>query len=330
MIKANGLTKRYGGRTRRPGRTGRTGTPVGTGKTVVDDLTFTVEPGAVTGFLGPNGAGKSTTMRMIMGLDAPTAGHVTVGDRAYAAHPAPLHEVGGLLEARAVHPGRTAHHHLMALAHTHGIPGSRVEHVLGLTGLTDVAGNRVKGFSLGMGQRLGIAAALLGDPATVILDEPVNGLDPEGVLWIRNLLKSLAAEGRTVFVSSHLMSETALTADRLIIIGRGRLLAETTVADFVRDSGVTAMKVVSPGARTLASLLAGPGVEIAPGAASDELDVRGVDGAYIGRIAAAHAVPLYELTPRTASLEQAFMDLTRDEVEYQAGTTHDAPTGAAA
>ncbi|MFD6990194.1 ATP-binding cassette domain-containing protein [Streptomyces sp. NPDC059943] len=322
MIKANGLTKRYGGRTGKSGRTG---------KTVVDDLTFTVEPGAVTGFLGPNGAGKSTTMRMILGLDAPTAGSVTVGDRAYAAHPAPLHEVGALLEARAVHPGRTAHHHLMALAHTHGIPGSRVGHVLDLTGLTDVAGDRVKGFSLGMGQRLGIAAALLGDPATVILDEPVNGLDPEGVLWIRNLLKSLAAEGRTVFVSSHLMSEMALTAERLIIIGRGRLLAETTVADFVRDSGIAAMKVVSPDAATLAALLAGPGVEITPGAGPDELDVRGVDGEHIGRIAAAHAVPVYELTPRTASLEQAFMDLTRDEVEYQAGgTTHDALTGAAA
>ncbi|MFC8079433.1 ATP-binding cassette domain-containing protein [Streptomyces sp. NPDC057307] len=320
MIKANGLTKRYGGRTDK------------SGKTVVDDLTFIVEPGAVTGFLGPNGAGKSTTMRMILGLDAPTAGHVTVGDshRSYAAHPAPLHEVGALLEARAVHPGRTAHHHLMALAHTHGIPRSRVEHVLDLAGLTDVAGNRVKGFSLGMGQRLGIAAALLGDPATLILDEPVNGLDPEGVLWIRNLLKSLAAEGRTVLVSSHLMSETALTAERLIIIGRGRLLAETTVADFVRDSGVAAMRVVSPEAGTLATLLAGPGIEITPGASPYELDVRGVDGEYIGRLAAAHAVPVYELTPRTASLEQAFMDLTRDEVEYQAGTTHEALTGATA
>lgn len=325
MIKANGLTKRYGGRTGRADRTGRSG------KTVVHNLTFTVEPGAVTGFLGPNGAGKSTTMRMILGLDAPTAGQVTVGDRAYAAHPAPLHEVGALLEARAVHPGRTARHHLTALAHTHGIPGSRVEHLLDLTGLTDVAGDRVKGFSLGMGQRLGIAAALLGDPATVILDEPVNGLDPEGVLWIRNLLKSLAAEGRTVFVSSHLMSEMALTAERLIIIGRGRLLAETTVAGFVRDSGVAAMKVVSPDAGTLAALLAAPGVEITPGAGPDELDVRGVDGPHIGRVAAANAVPVYELTPRTASLEQAFMDLTRDEVEYQAGgTTHDALTGAAA
>lgn len=192
----------------------------------------------------------------------------------------------------------------------------------------------MKGFSLGMGQRLGIAAALLGDPATVILDEPVNGLDPEGVLWIRNLLKSLADEGRTVFVSSHLMSEMALTAERLIIIGRGRLLAETTVADFVRDSGIAAMKVVSPDAATLATLaalLAGPGVEITPGAGPGELDVRGVDGEHIGRIAAAHAVPVYELTPRTASLEQAFMDLTRDEVEYQAGgAAHDAQTGAAA
>lgn len=322
MIKAYGLTKRYGGRTGNSGKGG---------KTVVDNLTFTVEPGAVTGFLGPNGAGKSTTMRMILGLDAPTAGRVTVGDRAYAAHPAPLHEVGALLEARAVHPGRTARHHLMALAHTHGIPASRVEHVLDLTGLTDVAGDRVKGFSLGMGQRLGIAAALLGDPATVILDEPVNGLDPEGVRWIRNLLKSLAAEGRTVFVSSHLMSEMALTAERLIVIGRGRLLAETTVDGFVRDSGAAAMKVVSPDAATLAALLAGPGIEITPGADPDELDVRGTDGPHIGRIAAAHAIPVYELTPRTASLEQAFMDLTRDEVEYQAGATaRHTPTGATA
>ncbi|MGI3198639.1 ATP-binding cassette domain-containing protein, partial [Streptomyces sp. GLT-R25] len=192
MITASELTKRYGD------------------KTVVSDLTFTVRPGTVTGFLGPNGAGKSTTMRMILGLDAPTHGTATVGDHAYADHPAPLHEVGALLEARSVHPGRTAHHHLVALALAHGIPRSRVDHVLDLTGLTDVAGQRVKGFSLGMGQRLGIAAALLGDPATVILDEPVNGLDPEGVLWIRNLLKSLATEGRTVFVSSHLMSARRL------------------------------------------------------------------------------------------------------------------------
>ncbi|MDN0194328.1 ABC transporter ATP-binding protein [Streptomyces sp. S.PNR 29] len=299
MITAQDLTKRYGD------------------KTVVTDLSFTVRPGAVTGFLGPNGAGKSTTMRMILGLDAPTRGHATVGGRAYAAHPAPLTEVGALLEARSVHPGRTAHHHLRALAHTHGIPRSRVDHVLELTGLTEVAHRRVKGFSLGMGQRLGIAAALLGDPATLILDEPVNGLDPEGVLWIRNLLKSLAAEGRTVFVSSHLMSEMALTAEHLVIIGRGRLLADTTVTDFVRQSGAGTVRVVTPEATALVRQLSAPGIDITsdtPGT----LDIRGTDAEHIGRTAAAHGIPLFELTPRTTSLEQAFMDLTHDAVEYAA------------
>ncbi|GGO46468.1 ATP-binding cassette domain-containing protein [Streptomyces lasiicapitis] len=300
MIRAHGLTKRYGGK--RP-------------KTAVDDLTFEVRPGTVTGFLGPNGAGKSTTMRMLLGLDAPTAGRCTVGGRAYTAHSAPLTQVGALLEARSIHPGRSAYHHLMALAHTHGIPASRVRDVLDTTGLTDVAGRRVKGFSLGMGQRLGIAAALLGDPGTLILDEPVNGLDPEGVLWIRNLLKAQAAEGRTVLVSSHLMSEMAVTADHLIIIGRGRLLADTTVERFVRDSGTGSVKVVSPAAAHLSELLAGPAVTITsdtPGT----LDVRGTDAEHIGRTAAAHAIPLFELTPQTASLEQAFMDLTHDSVEY--------------
>ncbi|WP_328413054.1 ATP-binding cassette domain-containing protein [Streptomyces violaceus] len=299
MLTAHELTKRYGDRT------------------VVTDLSFTVRPGTVTGFLGPNGAGKSTTMRMILGLDAPTRGHATVGGRSYAAHPAPLTEVGALLEARSVHPGRTAYHHLLALAHTHGIPRARVEQVLALTGLTDVAHRRVKGFSLGMGQRLGIAAALLGDPATVVLDEPVNGLDPEGVLWIRTLLKSLAAEGRTVFVSSHLMSEMALTAEHLVIIGRGRLLADTTVTDFVRDSGAGTTKVVTPQAHTLVRLLTAPGVDITtdtPGT----LHIRGTGAEHIGRAAAAHGIPLYELTPSTASLEEAFMDLTRDAVEYTA------------
>ncbi|MGH4029393.1 ATP-binding cassette domain-containing protein [Actinomycetota bacterium Odt1-20B] len=305
MIRAHGLTKRYGA------------------KTVVDDLSFEVRPGAVTGFLGPNGAGKSTTMRMLLGLDAPTRGRATIGGRAYAAHPAPLQEVGALLEARSVHPGRSAFHHLMALAHTHGIPRSRVEAVLDLAGIREVAAKRVKGFSLGMGQRLGIAAALLADPATIILDEPVNGLDPEGVLWIRNLLKSLAAQGRTVLVSSHLMSEMALTADHLVIIGRGRLLADTTVDEFVRQSGTGSVKVVTPEAGLLGELLAGPGVEItsdSPGV----LEVRGTDAEHIGRTAAAHALPLFELTPHTVSLEQAFMDLTHDAVEYQATT---APRG---
>ncbi|MEE4489265.1 ABC transporter ATP-binding protein [Streptomyces sp. BE230] len=310
MIRAYELTKRYGD------------------TTVVQDLEFTVRPGTVTGFLGPNGAGKSTTMRMLLGLDAPTRGRSTVGGRAYATHSAPLTEVGALLEARSVHPGRTAFHHLMALAHTHGIPRSRVEHVLDLAGLTAVAGKRVKGFSLGMGQRLGIAAALLGDPATLILDEPVNGLDPEGVLWIRNLLRSLAAQGRTVLVSSHLMSEMALTADHLVIIGRGRLLADTTVADFVATAGGGAVKVVTPQATALRDLLRGPCIDITTADSPDQLEIRGTDAAHIGRTAAAHAIPLYELTPLAASLEQAFMDLTQDSVDYRITTPE--PTGALA
>ncbi|MFH9014602.1 ABC transporter ATP-binding protein [Streptomyces sp. NPDC017943] len=299
MLTAQRLTKRYGDRT------------------VVSDLSFTVRPGTVTGFLGPNGAGKSTTMRMLLGLDAPTRGHATVNGRSYAAHPAPLTEVGALLEARSVHPGRTAHHHLQALALTHGIPRTRVDHVLALTGLTDVAHRRVKGFSLGMGQRLGIAAALLGDPAVLILDEPVNGLDPEGVLWIRTLLKSLAAEGRTVLVSSHLMSETALTAEHLVIIGRGRLLADTTVADFVRASAAGTTRVVTPEATTLAHLLTAPGVTLTTDTPGTLL-VGGTDAEHIGRTAAAHGIPLHELTPGAASLEAAFMDLTRDALEYPA------------
>ncbi|MFE9489791.1 ABC transporter ATP-binding protein [Streptomyces sp. NPDC006641] len=314
MIRAYELTKKYGD------------------NTVVQDLDFTVRPGTVTGFLGPNGAGKSTTMRMLLGLDAPTRGRSTIGGRAYATHRAPLTEVGALLEARSVHPGRTAFHHLMALAHTHGIPRDRVEHVLDLAGLGAVAHKRVKGFSLGMGQRLGIAAALLGDPATLILDEPVNGLDPEGVRWIRNLLRSLARQGRTVLVSSHLMSEMALTADHLIIIGRGRLLADTTVAEFVATAGDASVKVVTPQAEALRDLLNGPGIDIGitadQGASPAELEIRGTDAAHIGRTAATHAIPLYELTPRTASLEQAFMDLTQESVEYR--ITAPEPTGAPA
>ncbi|MFJ8254516.1 ABC transporter ATP-binding protein [Streptomyces sp. NPDC094466] len=306
MIKAHGLTKRYGDRT------------------VVRDLDFTVRPGTVTGFLGPNGAGKSTTMRMLLGLDAPTHGRSTVNGRSYAAHPAPLTQVGALLEARSVHPGRSALNHLMALAHTHGIPRRRVGEVIDLAGLTEAAHRRVKGFSLGMGQRLGIAAALLGDPATVILDEPVNGLDPEGVLWIRTLLTSLAAEGRTVLVSSHLMSEMALTADHLIVIGRGRLLADTTVAELIRSAGGASVKVVTPQPDELGAHLKDPGVTItaarvptteAP--AAHELRIRGVDAAHIGGVAAAHAITLHELTPQTVSLEQAFMDLTQESVDHR-------------
>ncbi|KUH37723.1 MULTISPECIES: ABC transporter ATP-binding protein [Streptomyces] len=303
MLRAHELTKRYGDRT------------------VVHGLSFTVHPGTVTGFLGPNGAGKSTTLRMILGLDAPTSGHATVNGRPYAAHRAPLTQVGALLEARAVHPGHTARDHLHALALTHGLPRRRVDEVLELAGLTDVADRRVKGFSLGMGQRLGIASALLGDPSTLVLDEPVNGLDPEGVLWIRTLLKSLAAEGRTVLVSSHLMSETALTADHLVVIGRGRLLADTSVTDLLRRAGTGGVRVVTPRAADLHRALraAHPRAEITT-TAPDTLDVRGADAPHIGRAAADHAIPLYELTPQDASLEQAFMDLTQDAVEYQGAT----------
>ncbi|CAM5406241.1 ABC transporter ATP-binding protein [Streptomyces canus] len=298
MIEARELTKRYGD------------------KTVVDHLSFTVKAGEVTGFLGPNGAGKSTTMRMIVGLDAPTKGSVTVGGRSYASQAAPLHEIGTLLEAKSVHPGRSAFNHLMALAYTHGIPRRRVDEVIELAGLTSVAGKRVGAFSLGMGQRLGIAAALLGDPAVVMLDEPVNGLDPEGVLWVRNLLRRLADEGRAVMLSSHLMSETALIADHLVIIGRGRLLADTTVDDFTHAAGGGGVKVATAEAAKLRSLLAGPDVTVSSSSA-EELLVNGRDAREIGAIAARHGVALYELTSQTVSLEAAFMDLTRDVVEYQ-------------
>ncbi|PBC75477.1 ABC-2 type transport system ATP-binding protein [Streptomyces sp. TLI_235] len=303
MIEANQLTKRYGE------------------KTAVDALDFTVRPGTVTGFLGPNGAGKSTTMRMIVGLDAPTSGSVTVNGRRYASHSAPLQEVGALLEAKSIHPGRSAFNHLMALAHTHGIPRGRVDEVIGLTGLQSVAKKRAGAFSLGMGQRLGIAAALLGDPATVMLDEPVNGLDPEGVLWIRNLLSGLAAEGRTVFVSSHLMSEVALVADHLIVVGRGRLLADTTVQDLVRQAGGDVVKVATADPGRLREALAGPGVEITGRAGSEELLVTGLAARTIGLKAAEHGIALFELATRTVSLEEAFMDLTRDAVEYHGSTT---------
>ena len=312
MIEAHQLTKRYGE------------------KTAVDRLDFTVKPGTVTGFLGPNGAGKSTTMRMIVGLDAPTAGTVTVNGRRYAQHSAPLQEVGALLEAKSIHPGRSAFDHLMAQAYTHGIPRGRVNEVIEMTGLQSVARKRAGAFSLGMGQRLGIAAALLGDPATVMLDEPVNGLDPEGVLWIRNLLTALAAQGRTVFVSSHLMSEMALVADHLIVVGRGRLLADTTVQDLVRDAGGDTVKVATSDPSRLRELLAGTGVEITGRAGSEELLVTGLDSREIGITAAEHGITLYELTPRTVSLEQAFMELTRDAVEYHGSTTVDEQQGSAA
>ncbi|MDN3357811.1 ATP-binding cassette domain-containing protein [Actinomadura sp. DC4] len=299
MIKAEGLTKRYGD------------------KTAVDDLTFTVEPGVVTGFLGPNGAGKSTTMRMILGLDRPAAGSVTVNGRAYAGLPAPLHEVGALLEAKAVHTGRTARDHLLALAATTGIPRRRVEAVIDLVGLHDVARKRAGGFSLGMGQRLGIASALLGDPKTLILDEPVNGLDPEGILWIRNLLKELAAEGRTVFVSSHLMSEMALTAEHLIVIGRGRLIADTSVTAFIERASAGRVRVRSPQAARLVELLAAPDVTVAS-AGEGTLLVSGLLSDKIGQIASDNGITLFELASQQASLEEAFMELTGASVEYRA------------
>ncbi|KUN74351.1 multidrug ABC transporter ATP-binding protein [Streptomyces canus] len=303
MIDARQLTKKYGE------------------KTAVDGLDFVVKPGTVTGFLGPNGAGKSTTMRMIVGLDAPTSGSVTVNGHRYASHRAPLQEVGALLEAKSIHPGRSAHNHLRALALTHGIPGRRVDEVIDLAGLGSVAKKRAGAFSLGMGQRLGIAAALLGDPQTVMLDEPVNGLDPEGVLWIRNLLKGLADEGRTVFVSSHLMSEMALVADHLIVVGRGRLLADTTVADLIREAGGDTVKVVTQDPARLRDVLAGPDVDVTGWIGSEELQVTGLSAREVGLKAAEHGIALFELSARTVSLEEAFMDLTRDAVEYHGSTT---------
>ncbi len=297
MIQAYELTKRYGR------------------KTAVDQLSFTVRPGTVTGFLGPNGAGKSTTIRMILGLDAPTAGQATVNGRAYARHPAPLAEVGTLLDARAVHPGRTARNHLLALAATTGISRRRVEQVIEIAGLGEVAHQRAGRFSLGMSQRLGIAAALLGDPATLILDEPVNGLDPDGILWVRTLLKALAAEGRTVFLSSHLISEMALTAEQLIIVGRGRLIADVSVAELTRGTRHS-VRVRSPQAAALRAALAGPDVTVTT-AETGVLDVEGLDSEAIGQIARARGIPLSELAPRAASLEEAFMDLTHDDVEYR-------------
>ena len=312
MIEIHHVVKRYGD------------------KTAVDDLDFTVEPGVVTGFLGPNGAGKSTTMRMIIGLDAPTSGHVTVNGKPYAQHAAPLREVGALLEARSVHPGRSAYSHLLSLAYTHGIPRRRVDEVIELAGLGKVAKKRAGSFSLGMGQRLGVAAALLGDPQTVMLDEPVNGLDPEGVLWIRNLLKGLAAEGRTVFVSSHLMSEMALTATNLVIVGRGKLLADTTVASFVEQAGGESVKVVCSAPDRLRLLVAGPDVTVTGEAGTETLHVSGLSAREIGRRAAEAGIAVYDLTQQTVSLEEAFMALTQDSVEYRSTTTTDTNGSAAA
>ena len=302
MIDVRAVSKRYGE------------------KIAVDELTFQVRPGIVTGFLGPNGAGKSTTMRLILGLDVPTGGEVSIDGRGYRDLPAPLHEIGAMLEAHAIHTGRSAYHHLLALAQTHGIPRSRVEEVIQLVGLGDVARKRVGSFSLGMGQRLGVAAALLGDPATVILDEAANGLDPEGIQWIRNLLKGLAAEGRTVFLSSHLMSEMSQTADHLIVIGRGRLIADTSVADFVRRaSSDTNVRVSSPQSDELREVLARREVAVQVIDAG-VIEVSGLTGEQIGELALEARIVVSELTPLQASLEEAFMRLTGDSVEYRAST----------
>ncbi len=299
LIELAGVSKRYGD------------------KLALDDVSFTVRPGVVTGFLGPNGAGKSTTMRLILGLDRPSAGTARVGGREYRDFAAPLHEVGAILEARAVHPGRSARSHLLALAQTHGIGRRRVDELLERVGLAEVAGRRVGGFSLGMGQRLGIASALLGDPHTLILDEPSNGLDPEGIRWIRGLMRGLAAEGRTVFVSSHQMSEMALTADRLIVIGRGRLIADTTTHEFTAGASSGAVRVRSPRADELAAALTAEGAaldRVEPGL----LEVHGLRADRIGDLAAAKGIALHELTPREATLEEAFMRTTADESEYHA------------
>ncbi|MEV8023185.1 ATP-binding cassette domain-containing protein [Microbacterium sp. NPDC080220] len=298
MIVAEGLTKRYGD------------------KTAVDGIDFAVQPGKVTGFLGPNGAGKSTTMRMIVGLDRPTAGRVTLDGREYRSMRSPLTEVGILLDAKAVHTGRSARSHLRAMAATHGIPRSRVDEVIEITGLQSVAGKRAGGFSLGMGQRLGIAAALLGDPRTLILDEPVNGLDPEGVRWVRQFVRAQAAEGRTVLLSSHLMSEMAQTADHVIVLGRGRVLADAGIDEIVRAWTRTTVLVRSPRAAELANALAAADVTVSSGA-DGVLEVTGLTAAAIGDTAAHAGIPLHELTPRSGSLEDAYLALTEGAVEYQ-------------
>ncbi|MDQ0993094.1 ABC transporter ATP-binding protein [Streptomyces sp. V3I7] len=301
MIELDGLTKRYGE------------------KTAVDDLSFRVEPGVVTGFLGPNGAGKSTTMRMVLGLDRPTAGDVRIDGRHYDQLKDPLTYIGALLDAKAVHGGRSAFNHLLCLAQSNGIPERRVHEVLDTVGLTAVARKKAKGFSYGMGQRLGIAAALLGDPRILMFDEPVNGLDPEGIHWIRNLMKSLAAQGRTVFVSSHLMNEMAVTADHLVVIGQGKLLADTSMADFIRENSRSYVRMRSPQPERLLDVLQEDGIAVTrPG--DGTLEVEGGKAERIGELAARGGVVLYELSPQQASLEEAFMRLTAQSVEYHAHT----------
>ena len=311
MIQAEHLVKRYGP------------------KTAVDDISFTIRPGQVTGFLGPNGAGKSTTMRMIVGLDRPSAGHVTVNGSRYAEHKAPLHEVGALLEAKSVHPGRSAYQHLRALGATHGIGAKRVEEVITLAGLEPVARKRVGGFSLGMGQRLGIAAALLGDPHTVMLDEPVNGLDPEGVKWVRTLVRHLASEGRTVFLSSHLMSEMALTADHVIVLGRGKIIADAPIQELIDRASHGAVTVRSPQADQLAGLLQQVGATVRS-AEAGVLEVVGRTSEQVGEAAAGAGIVLHQLVTQQSSLEEAYLQLTADSVEYHSGPLDGPaqPTGA--
>jgi ABC-2 type transport system ATP-binding protein len=299
MIEVRGLTKRYGD------------------KVAVDDLTFGVEPGKVTGFLGPNGAGKTTTMRCILGLDYPDKGAVVIDGHEFRDFAYPMREVGALLEAKAVHGGRSARHHLLCLAQTNSLPRRRVGEVLELVGLTEVAAKRSKGFSLGMSQRLGIAATLLGDPKIVMFDEPVNGLDPEGILWIRNLMKGLATEGRTVFVSSHLMSEMENTADHLIVIGRGRLIADCTMKDFVAQASGAAVRVRTPSADQLIRAVSAKGATAGPGD-DGSVEVRGMLAEQVGDLAFSEGIRLHELTTVRASLEEAFMELTADSVEYHA------------
>ncbi|MFR9796999.1 ABC transporter ATP-binding protein [Streptomyces sp. MS06] len=299
MIELTGLTKRYGE------------------KLAVDNLTFSVRPGIVTGFLGPNGAGKSTTMRMMLGLDRPTAGGVRIDGKRYDELKDPLTYIGALLDAKAVHGGRSAYNHLLCLAQSNGIPSARVHEVLDTVGLTAVARKKAKGFSLGMGQRLGIAAALLGDPRILMFDEPVNGLDPEGIHWIRTLMKSLAAQGRTVFVSSHLMSEMALTADHLVVIGQGRLLADTSMADFIAENSRSYVRVRTPQPERLLDVLREAGVT-AVTTSTGAFEIDGGKPEQIGELVAKHGIVLHELSPQQASLEEAFMQLTAQSVEYHA------------
>jgi ABC-2 type transport system ATP-binding protein len=305
MIEAHDLTKRYGQ------------------KLAVDHLSFRVEPGRVTGFLGPNGAGKSTTMRLVLGLDRPHEGSATINGRRYADLAQPLRTVGALLEAKATHPGRSARNHLLFLAQAQGLPSRRVDEVLDLVGLSGVARKRARGYSMGMGQRVGIAAAMLGNPSVLLLDEPVNGLDPEGILWVRNLMKQLAAEGRAVFVSSHLMNEMAVTADHLIVIGRGKLIADCGTREFIARSSEKSVLVRSPDAARLADLVRAAGGKATPAGPGDgraaALSVSGLEAPRVGELAAAHGIVLHELTPQLASLEEAFLELTAGSVEYTGG-----------